>query len=124
MKPAKPTSQHSTAGGKGVWGHLPPELRQIMENTFKEEALDIEDGADQPVLPLRRQRQTVREESEAMARGARRRPGALATASCALALLLCLAARPSRSSLLATRRSRSMVSVNRVEATFPREPPR
>ena len=23
MKPAKPTSQHSTAGGKGVWGHLP-----------------------------------------------------------------------------------------------------
>ena len=28
MKPAKPTSQHSTAGGKGVWGHLPEELRQ------------------------------------------------------------------------------------------------
>ena len=39
MKPAKPTSQHSTAGGKGAWGHLPPELRQIMENTFKEESL-------------------------------------------------------------------------------------
>lgn len=39
MKPAKPTSQHSTAGGKGAWGHLPPELRQIMENSFKEEAL-------------------------------------------------------------------------------------
>ena len=27
MKPAKPTSQHSTAGGKEVWGHLPDELR-------------------------------------------------------------------------------------------------
>ena len=39
MKPAKPTSQHSTAGGKGVWGHLPDELRQIMDNSFKEEAL-------------------------------------------------------------------------------------
>ena len=40
MKPAKPTSQHSTASGKDVWGHLPPELRTIMENTFKETALD------------------------------------------------------------------------------------
>jgi hypothetical protein len=39
MKPAKPTSQHSTASDKSVWGHLPPELRQTMENTFKEEAL-------------------------------------------------------------------------------------
>jgi hypothetical protein len=39
MKPAKPTSQHSTAGGKGVWGHLPEELRQVMDNSFKEEAL-------------------------------------------------------------------------------------
>jgi hypothetical protein len=39
MKPAKPTSQHSTAGGKGVWGHLPDELREIMDNTFKEQEL-------------------------------------------------------------------------------------
>lgn len=39
MKAAKPTSQHSTAGGVGVWGHLPPELRQTMENSFKEEPL-------------------------------------------------------------------------------------
>jgi hypothetical protein len=39
MKPAKPTSQHSTAGGKGIWGHLPDELRQVMDNTFKEQAL-------------------------------------------------------------------------------------
>ncbi len=39
MKPEKPTSQHSTAGGKGVWGHLPDELRQIMDNTFKEQPL-------------------------------------------------------------------------------------
>jgi len=40
QKPAKPTSQHSTAGGKGVWGHLPDELRQVMENSFKEVGLD------------------------------------------------------------------------------------
>ena len=38
-KPAKPTSQRSTAGGKGVWGHLPEELRQVMENSFKEQDL-------------------------------------------------------------------------------------
>ncbi len=38
-KPAKPTSQHSTASGKDVWGHLPAELRTIMENTFKETEL-------------------------------------------------------------------------------------
>jgi hypothetical protein len=36
MKPARPTSQHSTAGGKDIWGHLPAELRQVMENSFKE----------------------------------------------------------------------------------------
>jgi hypothetical protein len=40
MKPAKPTSQHSTANGKEVWGHLPDELRQIMDSTFKEVELD------------------------------------------------------------------------------------
>ena len=40
MKPAKPTSQHSTAGGKDTWGHLPAEMRQIMDNTFKETELD------------------------------------------------------------------------------------
>jgi hypothetical protein len=39
MKPAKPTTQHSTAGDKSIWGHLPPELRQVMDNSFKEEAL-------------------------------------------------------------------------------------
>jgi hypothetical protein len=36
MKPAKPPSRHSDAGGKEVWGHLPPGLRQTMENSFKE----------------------------------------------------------------------------------------
>jgi hypothetical protein len=40
MKPAKPTSQHSTAGGKDIWGHLPDELREIMDNSFKEIDLD------------------------------------------------------------------------------------
>ncbi len=35
-KPARPPATHSKAGGKDVWGHLPAELRQAMENTFKE----------------------------------------------------------------------------------------
>jgi len=39
MKPAKPVATHVKAGGKDVWGHLPPELRQVMENTFKESDL-------------------------------------------------------------------------------------
>jgi hypothetical protein len=39
MKPAKPTGQRSTAGGKDIWGHLPAELQQVMEATFKEQPL-------------------------------------------------------------------------------------
>jgi hypothetical protein len=39
MKPAKPSDRHAPAGGKDIWGHLPPELRQEMENAFKEDAL-------------------------------------------------------------------------------------
>jgi len=39
MKPAKPSDRHALAGGKDVWGHLPAELRQEMENVFKEDAL-------------------------------------------------------------------------------------
>jgi hypothetical protein len=39
MKPAKPPERHAMADGKDIWGHLPPELRQEMENVFKEEAL-------------------------------------------------------------------------------------
>ena len=39
MKPAKPSDRHAPAGGKDIWGHLPEELRQEMENTFKEDAL-------------------------------------------------------------------------------------
>jgi hypothetical protein len=38
-KPAKPTSSHSTASGKAIWGHLPPELREVMDNTMQEMAL-------------------------------------------------------------------------------------
>ncbi len=39
MKPAKPTGQHANAGSKEVWGHLPAELRRVMENSFKEAEL-------------------------------------------------------------------------------------
>jgi hypothetical protein len=39
MKPARPPSRHADVGGKDVWGHLPPELRQVMENSFKEVSL-------------------------------------------------------------------------------------
>jgi len=38
-KPAKPSDRHAMAGGRDIWGHLPPELRQELENSFKEEAL-------------------------------------------------------------------------------------
>ena len=37
MKPAKPRTGTPPAGGKDIWGHLPDELRQEMENIFKEE---------------------------------------------------------------------------------------
>jgi hypothetical protein len=39
MKPANPTSQHSTADGKRIWGHLPPELQEAMEAAYKEQSL-------------------------------------------------------------------------------------
>jgi hypothetical protein len=39
MKPAKPLDRHALAGGKDIWGHLPAELRQEMDNVFKEDAL-------------------------------------------------------------------------------------
>jgi hypothetical protein len=35
-KPAKPETKHATVGGKDVWGHLPDELRQEMDNIAKE----------------------------------------------------------------------------------------
>ncbi|MHC5543911.1 hypothetical protein ACYOEI_37260, partial [Singulisphaera rosea] len=38
-KPLKPNEKRSTAGGKDEWGHLPADLRQELENIFKEEAL-------------------------------------------------------------------------------------
>lgn len=39
--PKKPTDGRSLAGGKDAWGHLPPELRQEMENVAKEESLPL-----------------------------------------------------------------------------------
>lgn len=43
-KPIKPNEKRSLLGGKDAWGHLPPELRQELENVFKEEPLpDQED---------------------------------------------------------------------------------
>jgi hypothetical protein len=38
-KPASPTRQHANVGSKDVWGHLPPELQQVMETSFKETSL-------------------------------------------------------------------------------------
>jgi hypothetical protein len=40
MKPAKPTTQHSTANGKDIWGHLPDSLRLEMQSIWKEIELD------------------------------------------------------------------------------------
>ena len=39
QKPTKPTTKHSNAGGKDIWGHLPAEMRQEIENMFNEEPL-------------------------------------------------------------------------------------
>lgn len=39
MKPAKPPTQSVVAVDKNEWGHLPPELREVMNNVFKEEPL-------------------------------------------------------------------------------------
>ena len=52
MKPAKPSDRHALAGGKDIWGHLPDELRQEMENVFKEEALPSQGRADPALLPV------------------------------------------------------------------------
>jgi hypothetical protein len=38
-KPQKPTTRRSLAGGKEVWGDLPPELRQELDNVMREEFL-------------------------------------------------------------------------------------
>ena len=38
-KPERPTDKKALANSKDAWGHLPPELRQEMENVFKEEPL-------------------------------------------------------------------------------------
>jgi hypothetical protein len=35
-KPAKPDGKHANVGDKDIWGHLPPELRQEMDNIAKE----------------------------------------------------------------------------------------
>lgn len=39
MRPAKPPTQSVVAVDKNEWGHLPPELREVMNNVFKEEPL-------------------------------------------------------------------------------------
>ena len=38
MKPAKPTNAAALVGDKNTWGHLPPELRDEMDNVFNERA--------------------------------------------------------------------------------------
>jgi hypothetical protein len=35
-KPARPETKHAAVGGKDVWGHLPDELRQEMDNVSRE----------------------------------------------------------------------------------------
>jgi hypothetical protein len=38
-KPMQPTAKHSNAGGQEIWGHLPAELRQEIDNQTHEEPL-------------------------------------------------------------------------------------
>jgi hypothetical protein len=39
QRPANPNNKSTVANDKDAWGHLPEELRQAMENVFKEEPL-------------------------------------------------------------------------------------
>ena len=61
-KPAKPSDRHSPAGGKEVWGHLPAELRQEMENVFKEDALATKEDLIRRYYLSVSKRKLVREE--------------------------------------------------------------
>ncbi len=38
-KPLKPTTRHSNAGGRDIWGHLPAEMREEIENMSNEDPL-------------------------------------------------------------------------------------
>ncbi len=38
-KPLKPTNKHSSASGKNIWGHLPPEIRAEIDNMINEQPL-------------------------------------------------------------------------------------
>ena len=42
-KPLKPTSKHSNAGGKDIWGHLPEELRTEIDNMMNELPLNTKE---------------------------------------------------------------------------------
>ncbi len=44
MKPMRPTTKHSNAGGKDEWGHLPPELRQEAQNSITEQPLSTKEA--------------------------------------------------------------------------------
>jgi hypothetical protein len=61
-KPAKPSDRHSPAGGKEIWGHLPDELRQEMENVFKEDALATKEDLIRRYYLSVSKRKLVREE--------------------------------------------------------------
>ena len=65
---AKPSNRHSLAGGKDIWGHLPAELRQEMENVFKEDALADQAGPDPPLLPVGRETQSSSGRNDVMER--------------------------------------------------------
>ena len=46
MKPAKPTSQHSTAGGKDIWGHLPASCARRWKTASRRVELGSKSGDD------------------------------------------------------------------------------
>jgi hypothetical protein len=62
-KPATPTSKHSSAGGKDIWGHLPPELRAEIENMINEQPLASKEELIERYYLSVGKRKTVREES-------------------------------------------------------------
>jgi hypothetical protein len=62
-KPLKPTGKHANVGGKDIWGHLPPEMRQEINNVGDEQALSTKEELVQRYYTSVNKGKPLREES-------------------------------------------------------------
>jgi hypothetical protein len=62
-KPLKPPSKHSNASGKDIWGHLPPEMRALIENMIDELPLDSKAELIERYYTAVNKKKLVREET-------------------------------------------------------------